>query len=117
MGKINSVVAGDYLKAEIWSIGKTVYLAPDSNVNHTIELNKDIVESYNVIDENQQKSATSAVGRAAIGGFLLGGVGLFAGLSAKNKRTFAVEIIFKDDKKSLALLNEKTYAALMKALF
>lgn len=117
MGKINSVVAGDYLNAEIWSIGKTVYLAPDSNVNNTIELNKNTVDSYNVVDESQQKSATSAMGRAAIGGFLLGGVGLFAGLTAKNKRTFAVEIIFKDNKKSLALLNDKTYAALLKALF
>ena len=39
-----------------------------------------------IVDESQEKSATSAVGRALVGGVLLGGAGLIAGLSAKNKK-------------------------------
>lgn len=117
MDKINSIIAGDYIGANITLFREKVHIVPDANVDNITELNKNTVESYNVVDENQRKSATSAVGRALVGGVLLGGVGLFAGLSAKNKNTYIIEILFKDGKKSLALLNNKTYAALMKALF
>lgn len=115
MGKINSVIAGDYIGKDIASCFGSIYITID--YNDSVTICKSTVESYSVVDESQQKSATSAVGRAIVGGALLGGVGLFAGLSAKNKRTFTVEILFKDGKKSLVLLNDKTYAALMKALF
>lgn len=115
MGKVNSVIAGDYTGKDIVSCFGSIYITID--YNDSVTICKSTVESYSIVDENQQKSATSAVGRAMVGGALLGGVGLFAGLSAKNKRTFTVEILFKDGKKSLALLNDKTYAALLKALF
>lgn len=115
MEKINSVIAGDYIGKDVISCLGSVYITID--YSNSVTICKSTVESYSIIDENQQKSAASAVGRALVGAALLGGVGLLAGLSAKNKRTFTVEILFKDGKRSLALLNDKTYTALMKALF
>ncbi|AWO73868.1 hypothetical protein C1N76_04305 [Geobacillus thermoleovorans] len=55
--------------------------------------------------------------RGLVGSFLLGPVGLLAGLSAKTKGVHVVAIKFKDGKKSLLEVNEKIYAALMKNLF
>jgi threonine dehydrogenase-like Zn-dependent dehydrogenase len=69
------------------------------------------------MDESHSKSAVSAVGRGLVGGFILGPVGLLAGLSAKSKGTHVVAIQFKDGKKSLIEMDEKIYKALLKACF
>ncbi|WP_245238279.1 hypothetical protein [Paenibacillus etheri] len=51
----------------------------------TITIDKNTIEDYEIMDETHSKSAVSAVGRGLVGGFLLGPVGLLAGLSAKSK--------------------------------
>ena len=83
----------------------------------TIEINKETVEDYEVMDESHRKSATSAVGRGLVGGFLLGPVGLLAGLSAKSKGTHVVALQFKDGKKSLIEMDDKMYKALVQKMF
>jgi len=52
-----------------------------------------------------------------VGGFLLGPVGLLAGLSAKNKRTHSVAVQFKDGRKSLIEMDDKIYKAIPYQVF
>ncbi|MGE7837991.1 hypothetical protein [Viridibacillus arvi] len=115
MGAKNKVIAGDYQGKNILHTFGIVSIA--TSLTKTIDLNKDLVEEYEVIDESSRKSATSAVGRAFVGGVILGPVGWLAGLSAKSKGVHVVAIQFKDGKKSLIEINDKIYSSLVKKLF
>ncbi|WNF31622.1 hypothetical protein RI196_09885 [Aeribacillus composti] len=115
MGAKNKVIAGDYEGKEVFQSFGSVFII--IGFTKTIELTKDIVEEYEVLDETKRKSVVSAVGRGLVGSFLLGPAGLLAGLSAKSKGVHVVAIKFKDGKKSLLEINDKIYSALMKKLF
>ncbi|TYR73451.1 hypothetical protein FZC79_18585 [Rossellomorea vietnamensis] len=115
MGAKNRVIAGDYEGSMISSTFGVITLS--IGWTKSIELDKKSIEDYELINEKSRKSATSAVGRAFVGGVVLGPVGWLAGLSAKSKGTHVVAIQFKDDKKSLIEINDKIYHALVKKLF
>lgn len=53
----------------------------------------------------------------AVGGILLGPVGLLAGLSAKNKDIYQIAIQLKDGKRSLLEVDDKICKALVKSCF
>ena len=112
----NMVIEGDYKgKCLMRSMG-SVFLV--LGFFKKIELTKNTVESYEVMNEDKRKSATSGAARAVVGGLLLGGVGALAGgLSAKNKGEYLVAIKFTDGKKSLAEIDEKTYKAIISNCF
>lgn len=116
---MNMVIAGDYEKHGVYPygfIGDKVRLS--TGRNEFIFLNKDTVETYEVITDEHRKSAASGIGRGIVGGALLGPVGLIGGaLSAKNKGTYQVAIQFKDGKKSLLEIDDKVYKALVKSMF
>lgn len=117
MGASNSVIAGDY-KGNIVAVtfGK-IEILTKFGFGKSIEINKNTISEYEIIDEKSQKSVTSAVGRAFVGGLILGPVGWFAGLSAKSKGTHIVAIEFSDGKRSLLEINDNIYRALIKKLF
>jgi hypothetical protein len=114
MGAKNKVIAGDY---EGKRISSNFGIVAISNGFKNVLLNKDSIEGYEVMDESHSKSAVSAVGRGLVGGFLLGPVGLLAGLSAKTKGVHIVALQFKDSKKSLVEVDEKIYKNLIKSCF
>lgn len=101
----NRVVAGDYQGKMVMSTFGIVNIS--TSFTKSIELNKDTVEEYEVITEESRKSAASAVGRAFVGGVILGPVGWLAGLSAKSKGIHTLAIQFKDGKKSLIEVDDK----------
>lgn len=111
----NKVIAGDYEKKKVVMSCGTVMI--DAGVFKKVTLDKKTVESYEVVDETSRKSAASAVGRAAVGGFLLGPVGLAAALSAKSKGIHTIAIQFKDGCKSLLEVDDKIYKAIMTKVF
>lgn len=114
----NKVIAGDYEKKEVsCSGGKAVINLGGWPVHKKIQLDKTTVESYEVVDESSSKSAASAVGRAAVGAFFLGPVGLAAALSAKSKGSHIIAIQFKDGKKSLIEVDDKIYKTIMTKVF
>lgn len=115
MAAKNKVIAGDYEGKIIMHTFGIVSVA--TSMFKSINLDKDTVEEYEVLDESSQKSAVSAVGRAFVGGVILGPVGWLAGLSAKSKGTHIVAIQFKDGKKSLIEIDDKIYSSLMKKMF
>lgn len=83
-----------------------------------IRVNKETVESYELITDEHRKSAASGAVKGLIGGALLGPVGLLAGgLSAKEKGTYQVAVQFKDGTKSLLKMDEKLYKLLIQTMF
>ena len=112
----NIVIAGDYkISCSSYGFSGIPYIA--KGFGGKIKLDKTTVSEYEVIDENYRCSATSAVGKAAVGSFFLGPVGLLAGLGAKRKGIHTVAIQFFDGKKSLIEIDDAIYKMLMKALF
>lgn len=115
MGAKNKVIAGEYQGNPIKASFGVVVLS--TGIFSTLVLDKNTIEEYEVMDESHKKSAVSAVGRGLVGGFLLGPVGMLAGLSAKSKGVHVVALQFKDGKRSLIEVDDKIYKALMTKCF
>lgn len=106
----NKVIAGDYNGAAVTAVLGSVMIG-------SVAVEKWTIEAYEVITEEQRKSAASGIARGLVGGAILGPVGLLAGLSAKNKGTYNLAIAWKDGKKSLIEVDDKIYKAIIKKLF
>lgn len=117
MGKAkNRVIAGDYEGKAVATTVQEVYLI--LGLMKTYYINKDNVETYELITDEHKKSAASGVARGLVGGTLLGPVGLLVGgLTAKNKGIYQIAIQFKDGKKSLIEVDDKIYKMIIKSCF
>ncbi len=115
MGAKNKVIAGDYEGKDIYCFLGDLSILIDIGKN--IPLDKSTIKSYDIIDEESRKSATSAVGRATVGAMLLGPVGLLAGVTAKRKGVYIVALEFYKGGKSLIEIDEKRYKLLIKKMF
>lgn len=116
-GAKNKVIAGAYEGKYVTSAGRDVSIVLGM-FKKDINLNKDTVVNYEVMDNTSQKSFGSAVGRGIVGGVLLGPLGMLAGgLTAKSKDTYVVAVEFADGQKSLLEVNGKIYNHLMKVMF
>ena len=111
----NKVIAGDYTNQGIIYSGQYVQIV--TGFMKTISLNKETIEKYEIISEEQRNSGTSAILRGGLGATVLGPVGLLAGMSAKNKGTYQIAIEFKDGKKSLIEIDDKAYKLFIKTNF
>lgn len=111
----NAVVAGDYRYKRLGSTVKCLTIK--TGFRKKVLINKDTVEAYEVVDEENRTKALSAIGRGMVGSLALGPVGLLAGLSAKNKTEYLVAIRFKDGKESLIEIDKIFYDVLVKTLF
>lgn len=118
----NQVIAGDFVGQKLSASFGRVSI----NMNFgSIELNKDTVESYELITDEHRKSAMSGVARGIVGGVLLGPVGMLAGgLSAKSKGIYQIAIQFREDRKAtysnkrcLVEVDDSIYKAIIKNCF
>lgn len=113
---MNKVIAGDYKgKGILCPLGGVPQITLP--MFKKIKIIKENVESYEVQNTDSKKSASSAIGRAAIGAALLGPVGIVAGVSAKNKNSYQIAISFTDGKRSLIEVDQRIYKEIMKQLF
>lgn len=114
----NKVIAGDY---EGKGVGAGGSISPSFimlGMLKSINIDKENVNSYELITDEHRKSAKSGVARGLVGGALLGPVGMLAGgLSAKSKGIYQVAIEFKDGKKSLLEVDDKIYKSIIKHCF
>lgn len=121
----NVVTAGDYMDGEVTSKGKkglliTVAktLAHPLRPTQKVFVNKDTVESYEVVMDEADKSVGSGVARGAVGGALFGGIGAIAGASSgKTKSVYTVSIVFKDGKRCLCDLDGNLYKQLVQIMY
>ena len=113
MGASNKVIAGDYNGKKVSQCLGDVFISAEKD----IYLDKNTLDGYEVVEETSRKSASSAIVRAGVGAFLLGPVGLAAGLSAKSKGIHTLTIVFKDGKRSLIEVDDKIYKAIVTKMF
>ena len=110
----NKVIAGDYEGSKIvMSLGVVMIRR---GFKH-IALNKQNVTEYEILDAETRKNAVSAVGRAFVGGVIIGPLGWLAALSAKRKGIHTIALEFSDGKRSMIEIDEKMYKPLVKSLF
>lgn len=109
------VIAGDYSGWQVGAGFKGMFLKRGLK---KVNIDKDTVESYELVDDEHRKSASSGIIRGAVGGVLLGPVGALGGaLSAKEKGVYRVSVQFKDGKRSLLKLDQTLYNILMQKMF
>mgnify|MGYP001176801543 CR=1 FL=1 len=114
---MSKIIKGYYEGMKIKnSLSKVIFIQP-TLFGDTIALNKTNLTNYEVITEDTVKNASSAILRGAVGTALLPGVGLLAGLSAKNKSTHMVAVEWKNGEKSLLELDQYDYKVLVKSMF
>lgn len=111
----NCVISGDYLNSRFVKSKDGLVIA--ASLLDKVTLNQSTVSYYEVLNEKSKISSASAVARGGLGVALLGPIGGFAALGAKQKGTHIVAVQFYDGKKSLLELDDSLYQELMKHLF
>lgn len=82
MAATNKVLSGMYEGCPIcFSVGRKYV----SIRTHNLDINSTNCKSYELLNVDSKTSATSAVGRAALGAAILGPVGLVVGITAKKR--------------------------------
>ena len=112
----NMILEGDY-KGKLIVIAKNKLVIFSGMFKEKIDLDRNTIESYEVITEEHRKSAASGISRGLVGGALLGPVGMLAGLSAKNKGDYNIIIELKDGKRFMAEVDDKVYKLLTRIMF
>jgi hypothetical protein len=109
------VVAGDYSGWQVGAGFKGMFLKSGFK---KVKVDKDTIESYELVNDEHSKSASSGIIRGGVGGALLGPVGALGGaLSAKEKGVYRVSVQFKDGKRSLLKIDQTLYNILMQQMF
>lgn len=112
------VHAGDFLQKEGYLTGAVINLKTEAHswVGESIPLAD--IETLELATEENVKKLGGTVGWGAVGGVLLGPVGLLAGLLAggrKKEATFVAK--FKDGRKVLATTDNKSFTKMQAAIF
>lgn len=121
----NQVIAGDFKGKYL-----TTNLKNDVIINYgfkeKIPLNKETIESYELVNDEHKTSSASGVARGLVGGALFGAAGMIAGAAtAKTKDIYQIAIQFKSDdpksiicgKRSLIEVDDTIYKIIMKNCF
>ena len=117
--KKNRVVAGDYAGKKVSHPSLFINKHPTISIGGgRIELSGATIASYELITDEHRKSAVSGALRGFVGEYILGNAGLLAGaMSAKNKSLYTVAVNFLSGERSLLVIDEKMYKALIKSCF
>lgn len=103
----NRVIAGDYEKSEVHIKGGKPFLS--TGFSKRLFINGTTVKTYEVLNDEHQKSLSSGVAR----GILFGAVGVVAGgVSGKTKGVYQIAVEFKNGKKSLLEVDETIHSAI-----
>ena len=78
----NMVIAGNYLGKSIISLNGMPNII--DGFRNYILVDKYSVESFNVVNKEEETSAVSGIARSAIGGALFGAPGFFGGAASNN---------------------------------
>ena len=113
----NQVIAGDYSGNKIYANSGNQLGIGKSQIGYIAICAKPRIESYELITEYKVKSRSSAILRGMAGVAFLGGVGILAGLTSKNKGIFTIAIQWKDGKRSLIEIDDKLYKKFIAEMF
>ena len=116
----NKVVAGDYVGYRVKTSWGSLFFTPPlfSSQNKPIDIDKNTVQSYEVMASNYHKSAVSGLIRGWIGKNIFGHIGMMSGLLTMRERgRHTVSVSFLDGKKSLIEICDKRLKMLMRNTF
>lgn len=115
----NIIEAGDYSGViQFKNKKKGLYVPGLFGFGAKVFINKETVDHYDVVGEEQGKSFGSGVVRGVAGAAVAGGIGALAGAaSAKSKGTHMVSIVFKDGKKILVTLDNAMFKNLVLVMY
>ena len=112
----NAVIAGDYLGGAVVGTEKILTIAV--SFTKSVPINKETVETYEVLTDEKKKSVASGIARGIVGGWIFGPVGMIGGaILARSTGTYQVAVKFKSGEKSLLELDDKLYKLLVKSCF
>ncbi len=119
MALTNIVEAGDYKGYIAFKNKKKgLYIYGTFGFGKKAFINKETVDYFEVVGEEEYKSFGSGVARGLAGAALFGGVGAIAGAaSCKKKGTHLVSIVFKDQSKCLCTLDDDMFKNLIIVLY
>lgn len=115
------VIAGDYKGGRVelplgW-MGDNPPAYIISKKYGQINLDKKTVDKVSVIDEETISGFKSGVIRATAGAAILGPAGMAAGLTASNKKSYTLNVEFKDGKKCMIEVNGKIYKRILECMY
>lgn len=117
---LNMVIGGDYKNCMIETTftGKVYILHVQGfSKREKIMLNRDTVADYSIVDQTERTKVGSGLVRSAVGGALFGVGGAIVGAaSAKKKKSYMVNIQFRDGKNSTLELNNDMFRFLVGCL-
>jgi hypothetical protein len=115
------VLAGDFPTATrivATSIQASLVVPDGTFLGASVPLNRSTVESVQLASEQNVKRFGGAAGAAAVGGVLLGPLGVVGGaLLGGNKKEATIIIEMKDGRRLLATVDSKTWTLLQAAVF
>lgn len=123
MAAANKVIAGDF---EGWLVvsspaDKEVRLSDPSGQGPAettrLPLDKTTVASYETVSATKQKNVGGALGLAAAGAFVLGPLGLLAGMAAGDTGIYTLSLELRDGRRCLIEIDDTVYKALMAKIF
>jgi hypothetical protein len=117
MGKIIPI-AGDFGERDFSFSSGAFKLPWKENIWDGEKLPVSQLDEIEIASEESVKKIGGTLGWGAVGGFMLGPLGLFAGLMVGGKKkeiTFVAK--FKDGRKLLATTDHKTYKQIIGAIF
>lgn len=101
---MNNIISGEYERGKI---DKNLKI---SSWRKPFTLDTNTVSKVEVLDKDQRKSLSSAIGRGAVGGALLGPLGMVGGsITSKNKKSYMIKIYYQNGRYSIAEVNNKIF--------
>lgn len=117
----DKVIGGDFIGYYIFNVSGEISLVKlflDIIPIKTIKLNKANIDKVEIITEESKKRFMHSFGLGAVGGLLLGPLGLLAGvLAGGNKKEVCFACYMKDGKKFMAVADSKIYQKLASLVF
>lgn len=115
---VNLVIGGDHKGREVTLMGGAPQIVLSRDWTENQLLDSVDVARYRVVDSETRSSAASGLARGILGGALLGTAGAVAGsLSARSHEVYTLSVEFKDGRKSLMVVDELIYRAIMRDCF
>lgn len=115
MTELNTVLEGDYKGGKIKKQEYLEIIFEEANNKKKQLLDKNNIESYEIIDETNKK--TYSLWKGVLGSMLFPIWGFAAGVGGKKKEAYLISINWKNGKKSLICIDKEWKETLVRGMF
>mgnify|MGYP004462833665 CR=1 FL=1 len=115
MTELNTVLEGEYKGEKIKKQDNLEIITGDASDKKLVCINKENVESYEIIDETNKK--TYSLWKGVLGSMFFPIWGFAAGVGGKKKEAYLISITWKNEKKSLICIDKEWKETLVRGMF